>query len=105
MHRFSLRDARRFSAEKIAKNPLVESDKFFFDLYCLEPGQEQKAHRHDASDKIYLVLEGKADVSVGAQRAELGPNEGVFAPSGSDHGIRNSSAARAVVLVFMSPKP
>ena len=105
MHRFSIKDARRFSAEKIAKNSLAESDKFFFDLYCLEPGQEQKIHRHDASDKVYLVLEGQAQVSVDDQRADLVSNEGVIAPSGTAHGIRNASADRAVVLVVMAPKP
>ena len=49
---------RRFAPEKLQKLNLFETDGFFCDVYCLEPGQEQKAHAHAGSDKLYAVLEG-----------------------------------------------
>jgi hypothetical protein len=36
----------QFSDEKMQKVGLIETDRFFFDLYCLGPGQSQKVHRH-----------------------------------------------------------
>jgi hypothetical protein len=43
---------RRFSPEKLQKLNLFETERFFCDVYCLEPGQEQKAHAHPGSDKL-----------------------------------------------------
>ena len=39
---------------------LFESPRFFCDLYCLRPGQEQKVHSHADNDKIFkeFVLDG-----------------------------------------------
>ena len=67
MQVFDLQKSRSFSPDKLKKNNLAETERFFCDLYCLEPGQEQKPHLHDASDKIYIVLEGRGSFRVGAE--------------------------------------
>jgi len=97
--------ARAFSPDKMKKVGLFESERFFLDLYCLEPGQGQKAHAHEGCDKIYLVVEGRARVQVGAETRALVAGECVMAASGEVHGLENDSPARAVVLTFMAPKP
>jgi hypothetical protein len=53
-----LTEAISFSEEKMKKNSLFDSPHLFYDLYCLLPGQHQKVHAHESSDKIYYVLEG-----------------------------------------------
>jgi mannose-6-phosphate isomerase-like protein (cupin superfamily) len=105
MQIFDLQKSRSFSPDKLKKNNLTETDRFFCDLYCLEPGQEQTPHLHKASDKIYIVLEGRGSFRVGAEERELGRDQGVLAPSGLDHGVRNISNERLTLLVFMAPKP
>jgi mannose-6-phosphate isomerase-like protein (cupin superfamily) len=96
---------RRFSAEGLQKLNLFQTPRFFADVYCLEPEQEQKAHAHEGSDKVYMVLEGRATVRVGDEEQELGPNQATMAPSGSPHGVRNPGPERLVLLVFMAPVP
>ncbi len=96
---------RRFDAAKMQKLNLFETERFFCDVYCLEPGQAQKAHRHEGSDKLYAVLEGSVVVQVGGEEQELHQGETALAPAGSEHGIVNRSQARAAVLVFMAPHP
>ena len=96
---------RRFSPEGLQKLNLFQTPRFFADVYCLEPGQEQKAHAHEGSDKVYLVLEGRARVRVGDEEADLEPNQAVMAPSGSPHGVRNPGPNQLVLLVFMAPVP
>jgi quercetin dioxygenase-like cupin family protein len=98
-------DARRFDPAKMQKLNLFETPRFFCDVYCLEAGQAQKPHRHDDADKVYAVLEGAVEVSVGGEVGTLGPGEAVLAPSGVDHGLRNQGPGRAAVLVFMAPHP
>jgi mannose-6-phosphate isomerase-like protein (cupin superfamily) len=94
-----------FSAEKMQKVNLFDTSRFFCDVYCFEPGQSQKPHAHAGSDKVYMVLQGKARVRVGDEEADLSPNEAVLAPAGPDHGVTNPGPDRLVLLVFMAPKP
>jgi quercetin dioxygenase-like cupin family protein len=95
----------RFSAEKMQKLNLFETRNFFCDVYCLEPGQEQKAHAHADEDKLYYVLNGRGTFQVNEEFAELGEQQIVFAPAGSVHGVKNTSEARLTLLVFMTPNP
>jgi len=64
-----LADAMSFSTEKMRKNGIFETERFFCDTYCFEPGQEQKPHTHADEDKIYYVLEGRGSFSVGSEGA------------------------------------
>ncbi len=97
--------AAKYSTEKMQKINLFETRNFFCDIYCLEPGQEQKVHAHHTEDKIYLVLEGYGEFIVDDESIELGENKAVFAPAGSNHGVRNRSKSRLRLLVFMTPNP
>jgi len=94
---------RRFDAAKLQKLNLFETERFFLDVYCLEPGQAQKAHAHAGSDKVYAVLEGAIHARVGGEEQELRAGQAVLAPAGSEHGIENRSQARAALLVLMAP--
>jgi quercetin dioxygenase-like cupin family protein len=98
-------DVRRFDAAKMQKINLFETSRFFCDVYCLEPGQAQKPHRHDEADKVYAVLEGEVTVRVGEETATLRAGQAVLAPAGADHGVDNPGPGRAALLVFMAPRP
>ena len=97
--------ARRFAGEKMQKVGLFASERFFLDLYCLEPGQFQKAHAHPDSDKVYLVVEGSGSFQVGDETRTLAAGEAAFAPAGEAHGIQNDSGERLTVLTLMTPPP
>ena len=101
----NLKSERRFSAEKMHKVNLFETERMFADIYCLEPGQEQKRHAHSGADKIYLVIEGTGRFHIGEDKRDLGPDQIVLAPADVEHGVRNESQTRLVLLVFMAPNP
>ena len=84
---------------------LFETERMFADVYCLEPGQEQKGHAHSGADKIYFVLEGAGRFHIGDDERVLGPDQIVLAPADVEHGVRNESLARLMLLVFMAPNP
>lgn len=94
-----------FSHERMQKRNLFDSPNMFCDVYGFEPGQEQAAHAHPESDKLYVVLEGHAEVRVGDQTGRLGPGEIAHAGPGVPHAISNPGPGRLSVLVFMAPKP
>ena len=95
----------RFSAAKMQKQNLFDSERMFCDVYCFEPGQEQSAHAHAGSDKVYYVLSGAARILVGSEEREAGAGTAVMAPAGEPHAVRNPGPGRLQVLVFMAPKP
>jgi mannose-6-phosphate isomerase-like protein (cupin superfamily) len=94
-----------FSADKMKKVNLFDTERMFCDVYCFEPGQTQTAHAHQGSDKVYYVIQGRAAISVGTETREVGPGTAVLAPAGAEHGVRNPGPGRLTVLVFMAPKP
>ena len=94
-----------YSDAKLKKNNLFDRERMFCDVYCFEPGQEQRVHDHGGADKFYYVLEGKGTFIVDDQRQELGEGELVLAPARSVHGVINHSSERLRCLVVMAPSP
>jgi len=101
----TISDYQQFSKDKMKKNNMFQSERFFCDIYCFEPEQEQKGHIHGNQDKVYLVLEGQGTFQVGAEKQILGPGQGTMAPAGEEHGVKNHTAQRLTVLVFVAPNP
>jgi mannose-6-phosphate isomerase-like protein (cupin superfamily) len=98
-------DSVAFSEEKMKKNALFDSPHLFYDAYCLLPGQAQKIHAHEGSDKVYYVLRGTGRFSVGGEERDLGEGEAVIARAGEPHGVSNETQEDLVLLVTMAPRP
>ena len=103
MNLINLQDFQQFSSEKMKKLNVFQTPRFFCDVYCFEPGQEQKSHIHGEQDKVYLVLEGQGIFQVGAETQVLAPGQGIMAPAGEEHGVKNQTSGRLKVLVFVAP--
>jgi len=98
-------DSVAFSEEKMKKNSLFDSPHLFYDVYCLLPGQAQKVHAHEDSDKVYYVLRGTGRFTVGEEDRDLGAGDAVIARAGENHGVRNETQEDLVLLVTMAPRP
>lgn len=98
-------EAPRFSREKMQKVNLFETRQMFCDIYCLEPGQEQKVHAHAGATKFYYVIEGDALVTIGAETRRLAAGGLAWSAPDEPHGVRNGSDGRLVLLVSMAPNP
>ena len=94
-----------FSEEKMQKNALFDSPHLFYDAYCLLPGQSQKVHAHEGSDKVYYVLQGTGRFTVGEDEQDLGEGHAVIACAGVPHGVSNETDKNLVLLVTMAPRP
>ncbi len=100
-----LEEGISFSEEKMKKNALFDSPKLFYDAYCLLPGQSQKVHAHEDSDKVYFVVRGTGRFTVGEEEADLAEGHAVIARAGESHGVRNDTGDELVLLVTMAPRP
>jgi quercetin dioxygenase-like cupin family protein len=100
-----LEERKRFDAETLVKVALASTPRVQLDLYCVNPGQSQKAHTHADQDKFYLVLDGSGRFTVGGTEERLGPGEAALAPAGQTHGLVNDGTDPLVVLVVIAPPP
>lgn len=105
MHATPLSAFATFGDEKMKKLDVFRSPRFLLDVYCLRPGQAQRPHSHAASDKVYVVLEGRCRFQIGTEAEEHGPGTAVLAPAGEEHGVENVSAEPARLLVLVTPPP
>jgi quercetin dioxygenase-like cupin family protein len=93
-----------FSPDKAAKADVFLSGQLFVGLNCFEPGQSQKVHVHAGADKFYLVVTGKARITVGEETREVGPGTVVWAPADLPHGVAQALEP-TVLLVAIAPPP
>lgn len=96
--------AAAFDADKATKTDLFAGDRLFVGLNCFEPGQTQRIHTHPGADKFYLIVSGRALMTVGDDTREAGPGTVVWAPADVAHGVREA-LERTVMLVGIAPPP
>jgi quercetin dioxygenase-like cupin family protein len=94
-----------FSPQKMGKVDFARGATLFAGLNCFEPGQEHAAHAHAGQDKLYVVLEGEAEIEVGGEKQLVSTGGAAFAPSGVLHSVRNRGTTRLVVLAVLAPPP
>jgi len=103
--KITVKEHARFSLERMAKIALATTSRAQLDLYCVAPGQSQKAHRHEDQDKIYYVLEGGGRFTLGGQQERLAAGEALVALAGVDHGLTNDGTEPLLVLFVVTPPP
>jgi mannose-6-phosphate isomerase-like protein (cupin superfamily) len=89
----------------MGKSNLAEAGHLFAGLNAFEPGQVHQIHSHAGQDKLYFVLQGEGEVTVGDEQARIQAGDLVLARSGEDHSLANPGPERLVVLVVMGPPP
>lgn len=94
-----------FQPDKMGKVTLAAGGRVFAGLNCFEPGQTHKLHTHAGQDKLYFVIEGTGEVTVGAETESIGVGDLVLAPSGEEHALSNPGPGRLVVIAVLAPPP
>ena len=72
-------------------------------LYALSPGQEDPQRPH-AQDEIYLVVSGRAALTVGQETATVGRGCVVYVPAGTPHRFHHVTEELRVLVVFSPPE-
>jgi quercetin dioxygenase-like cupin family protein len=96
--------ASSFRSDAATKADLFRGASLFVGLNCFEPGQAQRIHTHAGADKFYLVVSGRARMTVGDETREAGPGTVIWAPADVPHGVAEA-LERTVLLVGIAPPP
>jgi len=100
-----IRDLVHFSDDEPRRQTLVEGERLWSEIVCLQAAQGVGPIRDDESDGILVVLAGEIATQVGKGRARMRQWEAVEVPAGMELTIRNASEEPAVVLVVVAPPP
>ena len=100
----SIEAAASFDTVKGTKADLFRGEALFVGLNCFEPGQGQRIHAHAGADKFYLIVSGKARMTVGAETAVAMAGTVVWCPADVPHGVEEA-LERTVMLVAIAPPP
>ena len=96
--------ASSFRPDAATKADLFRGASLFLGLNCFETGQAQRVHTHAGADKFYLVVSGRARMTVGGETREVGPGTLIWAPADVPHGVAEA-LERTVLLVGIAPPP
>ena len=105
MKTLDIRDLVHFSDDEPRRKTLIEGERLWSEIVCLQQAQGVGPIRDDESDGILVVLAGEVAAQVGKGRARMKQWEAVEVPAGLELTIRNASEEPAVVLVVVAPPP
>lgn len=106
------KDARRRVSleEAMGHVPTPEGKRFatvfrhgtlLVEIYAPRGRDPQQPHTRD---EIYVVARGAGEYVCGGERAEVGPNDFLFAPAGVEHRFENFTEDFAVWVMFYGPE-
>ncbi|MEV4437419.1 cupin domain-containing protein [Streptomyces sp. NPDC049577] len=72
-------------------------------LYALDAGDTDPQGPH-AQDEVYLVMSGRASITVGTETTEVGRGSVVYVPAGETHRFHHISEDLRVLVVFSPPE-
>jgi mannose-6-phosphate isomerase-like protein (cupin superfamily) len=72
-------------------------------LYALSAGQSDPQKPH-AQDEVYLVVSGRAAITVGEETTTVARGSVVFVPAGTPHRFHHISEDLRVMVVFSPPE-
>ena len=94
-----------YTPSKMGKSTIFESSRLLVGLNAFESGQEHALHAHAGQDKVYQVIEGEGVFLLEGRELAMRPGDLLVAPEGVAHGVRNTGAARLLVLAILAPAP
>jgi mannose-6-phosphate isomerase-like protein (cupin superfamily) len=67
------------------------------------PGAEQRAHSHEDSEQVYVIVRGRGRMQVAGDEEDVGEGDLVFIPPATDHGIKNHGEESLVYVSAAAP--
>jgi mannose-6-phosphate isomerase-like protein (cupin superfamily) len=85
-------------------HPAKESLAIGYSLARAEvgPGVKTLPHRLKSAE-VYVIIEGRGQMHIGGEQAEVGSGDAVYIPPGSIQYIENTGAAALVFLCIVDP--
>lgn len=101
----NLTDLIRFSDDEPRSETLLETERLWSQVVCLQGSQGIGPLSDAASDGLVVVLAGEVAVQIGKRRSRQQQWAAVIVPAGEELTVRNASSEPGVILVVTAPPP
>lgn len=81
----------------------VAVHRWTFPPGATEGNHVHPADEHEALDELYLLVGGRATMTLGERTVELAAGDALLAPAGVEHGVRNDGPEPAEFVVVWGP--
>ncbi|MGL6278576.1 MAG: cupin domain-containing protein [Gaiella sp.] len=81
----------------------IAGDQVFLGRVTYAPGTTVRRHSHEHTEQVMLVLEGSLEMTIGAERRELGPGDVCVVNRGIEHELH--SAGGVTFIEALAPVP
>ena len=105
MKTVDIRELVRFSDEEPRRSALMDGERLWSEVVCLQGSQGVGPLRDERSDGLVVILSGEVAAQVGRGRARMKQWEAIAVPAGEELTVRNASDDPAVVLFVVAPPP
>jgi mannose-6-phosphate isomerase-like protein (cupin superfamily) len=105
MKTLDIRDLVHFSEDEPRRRTLVDGERLWSEVVCLQGAQGIGPLRDEDSDGMLVVLSGRVSAQIGKGRSRMSQWETVVVPAGQELTLRNASEEPAVVLLVVAPPP
>lgn len=105
MKTVDIRELVRFSDEEPRRSALMDGERLWSEVVCLQGSQGVGPLRDERSDGLVVILSGEVAAQVGRGRARMKQWEAIAVPAGEELTVRNASDDPAVVLLVVAPPP
>jgi quercetin dioxygenase-like cupin family protein len=89
-------------AQVVPTNELASALEFI-EYVEVPPGASIGHHRHGADEEVYVVLDGRATMTIENERHDVSSGDLILNPSGGAHGLVNDSAEPVRLLIWQVP--
>ncbi len=79
---------------------LEETEKIALGYISVKEGESTTARTHDDEEEIYVVLKGKAILTIGDEEREVGPGSVAYVPRNKKHWFKCTSKEKLEYLYF-----
>ena len=95
--------ARRRTRNLVGGVSPIQCDNFSLGYVELEPEGGQVPWHNQDQEEIYLILEGKGEMCLGAERRTVEAGQAVLIPPGEFHQLTNTGSTRMVMVYCYGP--
>ena len=82
--------ARRRTQNIVGGASPIQASNFAMGMVTLEPNGGQVPWHNQEQEEVYMVLQGRGEICVGAEKREIGAGQAVFLPPTVFHQLTNT---------------
>jgi mannose-6-phosphate isomerase-like protein (cupin superfamily) len=94
-----------FSADRVNREGVFETDRLWCEMLCLDRNQSVGPVTDADSDAVFTILAGEAVFQVDGKRKRLEQYGAVLVPAGAEVTVTNASAEPLVLWLVAAPPP